>query len=119
MDINYFKSKIYNGMIFSKIKRKTNIIKVMNDGFTYAIGEHGNNKKVTFSEVEQTIIEIEKTGVINRKWYEKTFPKRSKSNPCNFTSIGGVLEELGYVKYIESKYVKLNVERYQRGRSYD
>lgn len=108
MDINYVKSKIYNGMIFSKIKGKTNIIKVMDDGFTYSIGENGNKKKVTFREVEQAIIEIEQTGVINRKWYEKIFPKRSKSNPCNFTSIGGVLEALGYVKYIESNYVKLN-----------
>lgn len=108
MDINYVKSKIYNGMIFCKVKEKTNIIKVMDDGFTYAIGENGNKKKVTFREVEQAIIEIEETGLINRNWYEKTFPKRSKNNPCNFTSIGGVLQELGYVKYIESNYVKLN-----------
>lgn len=111
MDINYVKSRIYNGMIFSKVKGNTNIIKVMKDGFTYAIGENRNKKKVTFREVEQAIIEIEQTGVINRRWYEKKILKRSKSNPCKFTSIGGVLEELGYVKYIKSNYVKLNKEQ--------
>lgn len=108
MDINYVKSKIYNGMPFSKPRVKSNIIKVTNDGFTYEIGKNGNNKKVTFREVEGAIEKIEQTGSFDRSWYEETFPREAKSNPCNFTSIGGILQELGYVKYVDNKYIKLD-----------
>ena len=90
MDINNFKNNIYEGMNFNK----GSIIKVTDDGFTYAIGNNGNKKKVTFEEVEKAIKEVEATESINRKWYELSFPKRASSNPCNFTSICGVLELL-------------------------
>jgi hypothetical protein len=107
MDINYFKNNIYNGMNFNKVKVSSSIIKVTDDGFTYAIGNNGNKKKVTFEEVEKAIKEVETTGSINRKWYEQSFPKRASSNPCNFTSICGVLEALGYVQYNDKQYIKL------------
>ena len=108
MDIKYVKSNIYDGMKFSKPKVKSKIIKVLKDGFTYKIGENGNYKKVTFREVEGAIEKVEQTGSFNRIWYEETFPREAKSNPCNFTSIGGVLQELGYVKYVDKKYIKID-----------
>lgn len=107
MDINYFKNNICDGMNFNKVRGSSSIIKVTDDGFTYSIGNNGNKKKVTFEEVEKAIKEIEATGSINRKWYEQLFPKRANSNPCNFTSIGGVLETLGYVQYNDKQYIKL------------
>lgn len=105
MDIDYFKINIYNDMIFKKVTCSSKIIKVYNDGFTYKIGTN-NSKKVNYEEVYEAIKEIEINGFINRKWYENTFPKKSKSNPCNFTTIGGVLQELGYVSYINGRYEK-------------
>ncbi|MGL5085242.1 MAG: hypothetical protein ACRC68_05920, partial [Clostridium sp.] len=57
--------------------------------------------------VENAIYEIEQSGYINRKWFEKTFPKIANSKPCNYTSIGGVLQALDYVTYVESSYVKI------------
>jgi hypothetical protein len=107
MDINYFKNNIYYGMNFNKVKGSSNIINVTDDGFTYAIGNNGNKKKVSFEEVEKAIKQIEEIGSINRKWYEQTFPQIASSKPCNFTSIGGVLEALGYAQYNEKKYIKL------------
>lgn len=107
MDINYFKDNIYDGMNFNKVKRSSSIIKVTDDGFTYAIGNNGNKKKVTFEKVEKAIKEIEATRSIDRKWYEQSFPKRASSNLWNFTSIGGVLEALGYVQYNDKRYIKL------------
>ena len=107
MDINYVKNKIYNGMPFNKVKCESKIIKVMDNGFTYSIGKNGNKKKVVFTEVEEAIVEIDKTGSINRKWYKDAFPKKAQTSSCNFTSIGGVLEKLGYVKYIDNNYIKI------------
>ncbi|MEG1312638.1 MAG: hypothetical protein RSD47_11645 [Romboutsia sp.] len=107
MDINYFKSSIYNGMNFHKVKGVSQILNVVDDGFTYAIGKNGNYKKVTYDEVENAIYEIEQRGYINRKWFEETFPKIAKSKPCNFTSIGGVLQALDYVTYVEKRYQKI------------
>jgi hypothetical protein len=107
MDINYFKNNIHDGMVFNKVKGSSSIIKVTDDGFTYAIGNNRNKKKITFEEVEKAIKQIEAIGLINRKWYKQSFPKRASSNPCNFTSIGGVLEALGYVQYSDKQYIKL------------
>ena len=109
MDIDYVKRNIYDGMIFSKVKGKSNIIRVTDEGFTYAIGSNGSKKKVLFVEVEEAIRKIERAGSINREWYKNTFPKSAKNCPCNFTSIGGVLKELGYVEYIERQYIKLDI----------
>lgn len=32
---------------------------------------------------------------------------KEQVNRCNFTSIGGVLEALGYAQYNDKKYIKL------------
>ena len=106
MDVNYFRKNIYDGMLFKKATVTSKIINVKKDGFTYEIGNKGNYKKVTYIEVARAIEQIEASGFINRKWYEENFPKKSRSNPCNFTSIGGVLQELGYVIYSNNEYRK-------------
>lgn len=107
MDIKYFKESICDGMKFNKVKVSSRIIKVTDDGFTYPIGDKGKKKKVMFEEVEKAIEELEVAGSINRKWYEQLFPQRARNNPCNFTSIGGVLEKLGYVQYNDKQYIKI------------
>lgn len=107
MNIDYFKSNVYNGMNFCKVKGVSQILNVSDDGFTYVIGKNGSFKKVTYEEVENAIKQIEIEGYINRRWFEAMFPKIAKSKPCNFTSIGGVLQELGYVTYIKNRYVKI------------
>ncbi|SHJ93294.1 hypothetical protein SAMN02745163_02861 [Clostridium cavendishii DSM 21758] len=107
INIEFFKNNIYSGMNFKKIRGVSSIISVTDDGFTYRIGKKGNYKKVLYTEVEYAIRECELNGSINRSWYNKKFSKRAASNPCNFTSIGGVLQELGYVLYNKNKYIKL------------
>lgn len=107
MDIERFKNSIYEGMNFKKVRGISNIISVTDDGFSYRIGKNGIYKKVLYKEVEEAIKECELNGSIDRDWYDRTFPQRASSNPCNFTSIGGVLQELGYVVYSGSKYIKL------------
>lgn len=94
-------------MNFKKVRGVSNIISVTDDGFTYRIGKKGSYKKVIYKEVEEAIKELELNGSINRSWCNITFVKSAASNPCNFTSIGGVLQELGYVVYNKNKYIKL------------
>lgn len=100
MDLHMFKKKIYVGMKFKKVKGQSEILGIYNDGFTYIIGKAGNSKKVTFEEIESAIKAIEENGYINRSWHQINFPNISSSRPCNFTTIGGVLQELGVVDYV-------------------
>ena len=99
MDINEFKDRIFEGMVFQKVEGSSYIKSIYNDGFTYAIGENGNTKKVTYDEIADAIEKINVQGFIDRRWHKTSFPKIAASRPCNFTSIGGVLQALEVVKY--------------------
>lgn len=102
-DINYIESKIYNGNNFCKVNGISQILSISDDCFTYSIGKTGNYKKVTYDEAENAVEEIEIKGYIDRKWFEERYTKIANAKPCNFISIGGVLQELGYVSYVKNK----------------
>lgn len=100
MDINVFKDKIFEGMVFQKVEGSSCIKAIHSDGFTYPLGKNGNAKKVTYNEIAGAIETINRQGYIDRKWHETAFPKLAASRPCNFTSIGGVLQALEVVTYV-------------------
>ena len=109
MDVQMLKDKIFEGMVFQKVKGSSRILSIQEDGFTYPIGSNGNTKKVTYEEIADAIEMINRQGYIDRRWHEVTFPKLAASRPCNFTSIGGVLQAVGVVKYVgDSRYNKLD-----------
>ncbi|WP_251862256.1 hypothetical protein [Clostridium sp. Marseille-Q2269] len=108
----YYEHKKHNkliivGMKIQKPTKETEVLKIMEDGFYYRIGK-ANQKKVTYEEIEEAIKEINKNGVLTRKWYKQRFPKISKDNPCNFTTIGGLLVKIQLAEYEMGKYLYKN-----------
>lgn len=105
MELKDIKKLLYVGMSIKKPTKYTEILRIEDDGFYYRIGEHNNKKKVKYQEVQAAINELKKSRMINNKWYKKEFPTTQKSNPCNFTTIGGLLVEFQLAEYKERKYV--------------
>lgn len=84
----------------------TVILQVSKISFDYRIGKL-NKKTVSFKEVEHAVCAIYELGEINRAWYKKHFPKESSHFPCNFTTIGGILQKAGIARYSRGKYIKI------------
>lgn len=65
-------------------------------------------KGITYSEFLQVLKELSETGYVTRSWFNKNLLECAKEGSCNFTSLCGILELLGYCKYSEKgKYVSL------------
>ena len=78
------------------------------EGLRYKFGSM-RTKIVRVKLFEMALVELRATSQLTRGWFKTTFPKEQKSAPCNFTTIGGVFELLGLVKYAGSgKYVIVN-----------
>jgi hypothetical protein len=62
-------------------------------------------KGVTISEWRQAFEQLTKTGSFSRRWFEAEMAACAKEGGCNFTTIGGVFEALGYATYERGVYV--------------
>jgi len=82
-----------------KVDKSSKIIRIDDKGIYYSIGEGNNYKKVSFVELEAAFYELHNNEMITRKWYRETFPKHVNSAPCNFTTIGGLLQHFGLAVY--------------------
>lgn len=100
-------SKINIGLEFKKVKASSKILAITDKGIKYSLGKNGNSKTVSFKELKEAIDELEDTGCISREWYSKKFPIQSKSAPCNYSTIGGLLMHVSYVSYDKGKYLKV------------
>jgi hypothetical protein len=77
------------------------------ESFKYSIGENGNGKCVLKSEIEESFTILQTSGKFTREWHKEHFPQLESGRPCNFTTIGGIFELLGYAKYASrSEYDK-------------
>ncbi|KYN79028.1 hypothetical protein A0J52_07065 [Clostridium sporogenes] len=112
MNVNNIKNLLFIGMKIEKPKKETEIIKITDDGFWYRIGEK-NKKKVTYDEIEEAVEEIKEKGMLTRQWYKEKFPKISKSRPCNFTTIGGLLVKFQLAEYTMGKYLYKKDNRFK------
>lgn len=56
-------------------------------------------KGVTELEFEAAYNQIMKSGALTREWFNAKLPACAKEGGCNFTTIGGVFELLGIVRY--------------------
>lgn len=70
----------------------------------YLIPNHTNpqspyEKGVTVSEFERAYFEFVINGYLTRKWFNLTLAECAKEGPCNYTTIGGIFELLGMVRY--------------------
>jgi hypothetical protein len=62
-------------------------------------------KGVTISEWRQAFQQLTKKGSFSRRWFEVEMTACAKEGGCNFTTIGGAFELLGYAKYERGVYV--------------
>lgn len=56
-------------------------------------------KGVTVSEWVAAFEHLMEAGDLTRSWFEQSMPACAEEGGCNFTTIGGVFELLGYAEY--------------------
>ena len=61
-------------------------------------------KGITESEWVQAFEHLTDAGDFSRSWFERSMPACAKEGGCNFTTIGGVFELLGYAAYDRGVY---------------
>ncbi len=60
-----------------------------------------SEKRITASAFEQAFDVLQATGQITRRWFAQHLPDLERDGTCNFTTVGGVFELLGEVRYVE------------------
>lgn len=78
----------------------------------YKIPNHKNpmkphEKGITVSEFLMAYERITNGEDISRKWFEKTLYRCNNEGTCNFTTLGGIFQELGLVKYYQEGVYKI------------
>jgi hypothetical protein len=74
------------------------------EALIYFVPNHNNpnmpyQKGITVSEFETAYRQLVDTGELTRKWFNEHLSFCAGEGPCNFTTVGGVLELLGVCKY--------------------
>lgn len=99
-------NSIYVGMKIKKPRLESEIIAIEDTRIIYSIGNKGNSKNITTEMLVGAFNEILTNGELSRTWFNKTYPNQSKTSPCSFTTLGGILEHLGFLEYKQNKYIK-------------
>lgn len=81
----FYISNIGNTKIGNEIK----------EAFQYS----GQCKFIPFDTLYKCYEQILKENKLTREWYETTFPIENSGRPCNYTTIGSILEKLKIVEY--------------------
>jgi hypothetical protein len=76
----------------------------------YNIPNHKNPQKphqkgVTVSEWTHAFVQLTSVGEITGSWFRAAMPACAKEGYCNFTTIGGVFELLGFAVYDRERYL--------------
>lgn len=58
-------------------------------------------KGITISEFQDAYDCLLTSGKFTRAWFNENMPKCAQEGACNFTTIGGVFELLGFAEYTE------------------
>lgn len=106
MNYSTFKDSLYDRLEFQKPTVKSKILKINNNGFTYAIGKEGNYKKVSFNVLEAAFNELAQNHLFGKKWFTENFPNIAKNSSCNFTTIGGLMQHFKLETYQRGTYKK-------------
>jgi len=99
-------NSIYVGMKIKKPRVESEILAVDDTRIKYSIGNKGNSKNITTKMLEDAFNEVIKNGELSRTWFNKTFSNQAKTSPCSFTTLGGILEHIGLIRYNKNKYIK-------------
>ena len=88
-----------------KKPRSQSWFRVVDTGICFTVGNRGNEKRIKVSELREMLTQINASGEADRRWFARAMPKRARQDPCNFTAMGSLLQELGYASYDETKGV--------------
>lgn len=82
------------------------------DALIYTIPNHSNpraphEKGVTSSEWKQAFGQLIASGDFSHQWFNECMRACAKEGSCNFTTIGGIFELLGYAKYDRGSYSRV------------
>lgn len=84
----------------------------------YAIPCHTGKKPhyekgITLAEFAHVLRALDENGSVTLSWFKEHLPDCVKEGSCNYTSLCGILELLGYCTYSPSErcYVKTDKER--------
>jgi len=77
----------------------------------YSIPNHSNpgyphEKGITSSEWEQAFDHLMASGDFSHRWFKESMNACFKEGSCNFTTIGGIFELLGYAQYDQGTYLR-------------
>lgn len=108
MSFEELKSSIHLGLTFDKPTVQSSIVKVMDNGFYYSIGQNGKSKKVTYDLLEKCFQQFNHSKIFSRAWFKEAFPSIEKTAPCSFTTIGGLFQHFNLAYYEKSTYQKRN-----------
>lgn len=61
-------------------------------------------KGITESEWVSAFDQLKSEGEFTRDWFEASMPACAKDGACNFTTIGGIFQLLGYADYERGAY---------------
>jgi hypothetical protein len=61
-------------------------------------------KGITASELVKAFQHLADAGELSRSWFGRALPDCAKEGGCNFTTIGGIFELLGYALYNRGVY---------------
>jgi hypothetical protein len=67
-------------------------------------------KGITISEFSNAHNELVSSKEFSRQWFNKNMQLCAKEGACNFTTIGGLFEILGYAEYLERGLYTLTKE---------
>jgi hypothetical protein len=75
----------------------------------YTIPNHNNParpylKGITASEWDLAFTQLRATGDFSSAWFQRAMAACAKEGSCNFTTIGGILQLLGYAVYSHGAY---------------
>lgn len=56
-------------------------------------------KGITWLELERAYAQLRKTGALTTEWFRRSLAACYREEPCNFTTVGGLLELLGEAVY--------------------
>lgn len=94
------------GMKIKKPRVESEILAIDGIRIKYSIGNKGNSKYITTEMLEGAFNEVITNGEISKTWFNSMFPNQARTSPCSFTTLGGILEHIGLVRYNKNKYIK-------------
>jgi hypothetical protein len=70
----------------------------------WALVGRGTVSAITAMRPSRPLEQLTNAGDFSRSWFEQSMPACAKEGGCNFTTIGGIFELLGYAVYDRGTY---------------